>query len=81
MADERIEVPEEGVEVPAEGAEVPERVVEDPVLGQRIIFRRVLADDGGEDLQLEIWVEPGEASSSHTCTRRWRSASACSRVR
>lgn len=36
-----------------------ERVVEDPVLDQRIIFRRVLAEDGGEDLQLEMWVEPG----------------------
>lgn len=52
MAGERVEVPEDGVEM-------SERVVEDPVLGQRIIFRRVLVEDGGEDLQLEIWIEPG----------------------
>jgi quercetin dioxygenase-like cupin family protein len=36
-----------------------ERVVEDPVLGQRYIFRRVAAEDGGEELELEMWVEPG----------------------
>lgn len=42
-----------------EPVQAAERVIEDPVLGQRYIFRRVDCEDGGRDLQLEIWVEPG----------------------
>jgi quercetin dioxygenase-like cupin family protein len=37
---------------------VAERVVEDPVLAQRYIFRRIAAD-AGEVLQVDTWVEPG----------------------
>lgn len=37
---------------------MPERVVEDPVLGQRYIFTRVPAENGGNEVQVEMWVEP-----------------------
>jgi quercetin dioxygenase-like cupin family protein len=36
-----------------------ERVIEDPVLAQRYIFRRAVAQDGREVLQVEAWVDPG----------------------
>ena len=36
-----------------------ERVIEDPVLSQRYIFRRAAAEDGREVLQVEAWVQPG----------------------
>lgn len=36
-----------------------ERVVDDPVLGQRYIFRRVLSEDGAEVAQVDTWVDPG----------------------
>jgi quercetin dioxygenase-like cupin family protein len=36
-----------------------ERVIEDPVLAQRYIFRRATAADGREVLQVEAWVQPG----------------------
>jgi quercetin dioxygenase-like cupin family protein len=36
-----------------------ERVIADPVLSQRYIFRRAVAEDGREVLQVEAWVEPG----------------------
>lgn len=45
--------------VDAEAGEARERIIEDPVLRQKYIFRRVQADDGGEDLRLEMWVAPG----------------------
>lgn len=48
-------VQSEGIGVDREA----ERVIEDPVLKQRYIFRRVQASDGAENLQLEFWVEPG----------------------
>ena len=36
-----------------------ERVIDDPVLSQRYIFRRAVAGDGREVLQVEAWVDPG----------------------
>jgi mannose-6-phosphate isomerase-like protein (cupin superfamily) len=36
-----------------------ERVVEDPVLEQRYIFRRLSGADGGEVMQVDTWVDPG----------------------
>jgi quercetin dioxygenase-like cupin family protein len=36
-----------------------ERVIDDPVLCQRYVFRRAVAADGGEVLQVEAWIDPG----------------------
>jgi quercetin dioxygenase-like cupin family protein len=33
-------------------------IVEDPALRQRLRFRRVPLEDGGEELQIEMWVDP-----------------------
>jgi quercetin dioxygenase-like cupin family protein len=38
---------------------VVEHVVDDPVLEQRYVFRRIPDHDGGEVLQVDAWVEPG----------------------
>jgi quercetin dioxygenase-like cupin family protein len=35
-----------------------EPVIEDPVLRQRYVFRRVIAENGDEVLEAEVWVEP-----------------------
>ena len=52
-----------------------ERVVEDPVLAQRYIFRRV-AVDGEEVMQVDTWVDPDAAACCwRTGIPRWRSAS------
>jgi quercetin dioxygenase-like cupin family protein len=42
-----------------------ERVVEDPVLRQRYVFRRVAAQEGAEVLQVEIWADPGGGVVPH----------------
>jgi quercetin dioxygenase-like cupin family protein len=42
-----------------------ETVVEDPALRQRYVFRDVLADDGSEILEAEVWVEPGGGVVAH----------------
>jgi quercetin dioxygenase-like cupin family protein len=42
-----------------------EEVIEDPVLRQRYIFRRVTDADGGEILEAEVWVEPGGGVVPH----------------
>jgi mannose-6-phosphate isomerase-like protein (cupin superfamily) len=36
-----------------------ERVVEDPILEQRYIFRRLTGADGSEVMQVDTWVDPG----------------------
>jgi quercetin dioxygenase-like cupin family protein len=36
-----------------------EQVIDDPVLGQRYVFRRAVAADGGEVLKVEAWIDPG----------------------
>jgi quercetin dioxygenase-like cupin family protein len=41
-----------------------EHVVEDPVLRQRYVFRRI-AEGDGEVLQVEIWVDPGGGVVPH----------------
>jgi len=41
------------------GLVLQERVIEDPVLAQRYIFRDAVAEDGVDVLQLETWVQPG----------------------
>jgi quercetin dioxygenase-like cupin family protein len=41
-----------------------EPTVEDPVLRQRYVFRRV-PEDGGEVLQVEVWVDPGGGVLPH----------------
>jgi quercetin dioxygenase-like cupin family protein len=42
-----------------------ERLVVDPVLNQRYIFRHVTADDGTAVAQVEFWVEPGGGVVPH----------------
>jgi quercetin dioxygenase-like cupin family protein len=44
---------------------VDERVIEDPVLRQRFSFRQTVDDDGGEVLDVEVWVEPGGGVTPH----------------
>jgi quercetin dioxygenase-like cupin family protein len=44
---------------------VDERVIEDPVLRQRFSFRRTVDDDGGEVLDVEVWVDPGGGVTPH----------------
>jgi quercetin dioxygenase-like cupin family protein len=44
---------------------VPERVIEDPVLRQRFSFERVTGEDGGEVLQVDVWVDPGGGVTPH----------------
>jgi quercetin dioxygenase-like cupin family protein len=44
---------------------VTEALIEDPVLRQRYIFRRVSAEDGSEMLEAEVWVEPGGGVVPH----------------
>ena len=41
-----------------------EPTVEDPVLRQRYVFRRV-PDDGGQVLEVEVWVDPGGGVLPH----------------
>jgi len=40
-------------------------MVEDPVLRQRLSFRRTFEQDGGEILHVEIWVDPGGGVPPH----------------
>jgi quercetin dioxygenase-like cupin family protein len=47
-----------------EGA-VEQRVVVDPVLRQRLSFRRAVDEDGGEVLYIEVWVDPGGGVPPH----------------
>jgi quercetin dioxygenase-like cupin family protein len=42
-----------------------QRVVEDPVLRQRLSFQRTADEDGGEVLRIEIWVDPGGGVPPH----------------
>lgn len=42
-----------------------DRVVEDPVLGQRYAFARRTDPDGGEVLEVEMWVDPGGGVTPH----------------
>jgi quercetin dioxygenase-like cupin family protein len=42
-----------------------EPVVEDPVLKQRLRFRRTTDEDGGEVLHVETWVDPGGFVTPH----------------
>jgi quercetin dioxygenase-like cupin family protein len=44
---------------------VSERVVEDPVFRTRYVFRRTAVEDGGEVLQVEMWVDPGGGVTPH----------------
>jgi quercetin dioxygenase-like cupin family protein len=44
---------------------VDQRVVEDPVLKQRLSFRRTVDEDGGEVLHVETWVDPGGGVTPH----------------
>jgi quercetin dioxygenase-like cupin family protein len=44
---------------------VDERVIEDPVLRQRFSFRQTVDDDGGEVLDVEVWVDPGGGVTPH----------------
>ena len=41
------------------------RIVEDPVLKQRLSFERTVDDDGGEVLNVEVWVDPGGGVPPH----------------
>jgi len=47
-----------------EGA-AEKRVVEDPVLGHRLSFRRETEPGGGEVLHVEMWVDPGGGVPPH----------------
>lgn len=42
-----------------------EHVIEDPVLRQRYIFRRVTGADGTDVLEVEAWVDPGGGVVPH----------------
>jgi quercetin dioxygenase-like cupin family protein len=42
-----------------------ERLVVDPVLRQRLSFRRSVAEDGTEVLEVEAWVDPGGGVPPH----------------
>jgi quercetin dioxygenase-like cupin family protein len=42
-----------------------EHVVEDPVLRQRYVFRRITAPDGTDALEAEVWVDPGGGVVPH----------------
>jgi quercetin dioxygenase-like cupin family protein len=42
-----------------------ERLIEDPVLRQRYIFRRVTGEQGDDCIQVEIWVDPGGGVVPH----------------
>ena len=42
-----------------------ERVIEDPVLKQRLSFRRTTDEGGGEVLHIEMWVDPGGGAGPH----------------
>jgi quercetin dioxygenase-like cupin family protein len=44
---------------------VTEPVTRDPVLRQRLRFRRTLDPDGGEVLDVEAWVDPGGGVTPH----------------
>jgi quercetin dioxygenase-like cupin family protein len=44
---------------------VEQRVVVDPVLRQRLSFRRAVDEDGGEVLHIEVWVDPGGGVPPH----------------
>jgi quercetin dioxygenase-like cupin family protein len=42
-----------------------QRVVADPVLRQRLSFRREVEEGGGEVLHVEVWVDPGGGVPPH----------------
>lgn len=42
-----------------------QRVVEDPLLRQRLSFRRTVGEDGDEILHVEMWVDPGGGVPPH----------------
>jgi quercetin dioxygenase-like cupin family protein len=42
-----------------------QRVVEDPVLRQRLSFQRTTGEDGAEVLHVEMWVDPGGGVPPH----------------
>ena len=42
-----------------------QQVVEDPVLKQRLGFRRAVDEGGTEELQVEMWVDPGGGVPPH----------------
>jgi quercetin dioxygenase-like cupin family protein len=42
-----------------------EGTVEDPVLRTRYAFRRTVDEDGGEVLQVEMWIDPGGGAAPH----------------
>jgi quercetin dioxygenase-like cupin family protein len=44
---------------------VDKRIVEDPVLKQRLSFERTVDADGGEVLNVEVWVDPGGGVPPH----------------
>jgi quercetin dioxygenase-like cupin family protein len=44
---------------------VAEPIIEDPVFRTRYRFRRIAAEEGGEALEVEMWVDPGGGVSPH----------------
>jgi quercetin dioxygenase-like cupin family protein len=41
------------------------QVIEDPALRQRLSFQRTVDEDGGEVLNVEVWVDPGGGVPPH----------------
>jgi quercetin dioxygenase-like cupin family protein len=48
-----------------EGGDMEQHVIEDPALRQRLSFRRTVEENGGEELQVEMWVDPGGGVPPH----------------
>ncbi|HEY8867413.1 MAG TPA: cupin domain-containing protein [Solirubrobacteraceae bacterium] len=45
--------------------DMPESVIEDPVLGQRYVFRHRADEQGADFIEVEMWVEPGGGVVPH----------------
>src|SRR3954447_9883632 len=48
-----------------EGDEMASQVIADPILKQRLAFRRSTGEGGGEILHVETWVDPGGGVPPH----------------
>ena len=45
----------------------PERTLDNPVTGERLVFRRTTADTNGEALEYELVFKPQASSCKSTC--------------
>jgi quercetin dioxygenase-like cupin family protein len=63
----------------------PEREIENPITGERIVFRRTAADSGGELLELDdFWVRPDHQVPEHVhpeMEERWEVIDGAARFR